>query len=153
MSVASEIGLALKARLETITAINGYAVPLKTVYYDKIPIGLELGDGQLPVAFVLDDGAVYDHQHQQLTVQRTFRIQLVNVESATDATMLAMIREVAKAIYANSATAEVQGAFRFHERIVWVELLDDDGDLHMIEANRIAALRMIVHYRTRPYDL
>lgn len=152
-SVASQIGQALKARLETITALAGYPVPLKKVFFDKIPMGLELSDAQLPVAFLLDDGASYSHQHSRLDVARAFRIQLVNVESASDETMSEMIREVAKAVYANSPTATVEGAFRFHERVVWVELSDDESDLHMIEANRIAALRLIVHYRTRPYDL
>lgn len=152
-TVATAIGLALKARIETVTTGNGYVRGFARVFFDKIPMGLELGPDDLPACFILDDGATIQHQHQFLEIQRSYRLQIVDKDEASDEDMAELIRAVAKGIYANSPTAQVQDQFRFTDRVVWVELSGDDTDLHMIDANRIAALRLIVHYRTRPYDL
>lgn len=153
-SIRSEVGLGLKARLETITTANLYPIGVKKVFYDKIPLGLELLPEDLPALFLLDDGASMQHLHGLIEVARAFRVQIVDNEDATDDRMNELIRLVSKAIWANSPTAQVQDAFRsIHERIYQVEMDADETDLHMIEGNRIASVQMIVHYRTRPYDL
>lgn len=152
-SLRSDIGLALKARLASITTANGYPVDVKKVFYDEIPLGLELSPEDLPAIFLLDDGASYEHEHGLLNVARAFRVQLVDQGEATDEAMNLLIRCVGKAVWANSATAQIQDAFRFHERVYQVDIDTDETDLHMIEGNRIASAQMIVHYRTRPYDL
>lgn len=153
-SVRSQVGLALRTRLASITAANSYPIEIKQVYYDKIPLGLELTPEDLPALFLLDDGADTKHLHGVIEVARQFRVQIVDQEDSTDDRMNELIRLVAKAVWANSATAEVQDQFRsIHERIYQVEMVGDETDLHMIEGNRIASTQMIVHYRTRPYDL
>lgn len=152
-SIRSAVGLALKARVETITTANGYPVGFARVFYDKIPLGLELTPEDMPALFVLDDGAAHQHLHGVIEVARAFRFQIIDKEESSDERMNLLIRLVAKAIWANSPSAQVQDAFRFHERVYQVESESDETDLHMIEGNRIASARIIVHYRTRPYDL
>ncbi len=144
---------ALVGRLESITAANGYDVTVQQVYADKIPMGLELEDFNMPAVFVLDEGAAYEHDFKMMKVARSFRLQLVMREDATDSDVGDVLRAIAKSIWANHATAEVMDAFRFHELVYWVEMTEDETDLHMIESNRIATAKMIVHYRTKPYDL
>lgn len=152
-SIRSEVGLALKARLSKVTTANGYTSNIKKVYYDKIPMGLELESSDLPAFFLLDDGAGMAHLHGLVDVSRVFRVQVVDREDASDDTMNEHLRNIGKVIWADSPTAEVQDQYRFHERVYQVEMDADDTDLHMIEGNRIASVQMIVHYRTRPYDL
>lgn len=153
MSIREDVGNALKVRLESITSGNGYPISVRAVYYDKIPMGLELGPEDMPALFLLDDGATIEHLHQALEISRAFRVQIVDQEAATDGDLNTMIRLIAKAVWANHPNAAIQDAYRFHERVYWVQMDSDETDLHMIEGNRIATVRMIVHYRTRPYDL
>ncbi len=153
MSIRNEVGQALTDRLKTIKTANGYPFDVKQVYYDTIPMGLELTPEDMPALFLMDDGATIEHLHQSLEIARAFRVQIVHTAEASDDTMNTLIRLIAKAVWANHPTAQVQDAFRFHERVYWVQMDSDETDLHMIESNRIATARMIVHYRTRPYDL
>jgi hypothetical protein len=152
-SLRSAIGLALKARLESITTANGYPAEAKTVWYDKIPMGLELEAHQMPALFLLDEGADIQHVQQQVDIARSFRVQIIAEDTATDEDLEEVVRLVAKAVWANHPTATVDDQYRFHPRVYQVSMASDETDLHMIDANRIATVRMIVHYRTKPYDL
>lgn len=152
-SLRSEIFTAFATRLQSITAANGYPIPIKRVFFDKIPLGLELTPEDLPALFALDDGATMEHQHQIVDVALALRVQIVDAEEQSDDRMNELLREVAKALWANSPTAQVQDQFRIHSRVYQMEMDSDETDLHMIDGNRIATTRLIVHYRTRPYDL
>lgn len=154
-SVSADVLAAVATRLQTIVVVpNGYPDPFKAVYFDKIPMGLELTPEQLPTAFLLQDGAPYQHQHSVMNVSRNIRVQVVHKDEATDTEMSILLNNVARAIYANSPTIEREGEFRsIHPKITWIELDSDDTDLHMIDGNRIAGLRLIVHYRCRPYEI
>jgi hypothetical protein len=152
-SVRSAVGIALRDRLKKITTANGYTSNIKKVFYDKIPLGLELESSDMPALFLLDDGATSQHLHGVIEIARAFRIQIVDDEESSDEVMNEHIRNVGKVVWADSPTAETQDQYRFHERVYQVEMDGDETDLHMIEGNRIASVQMIVHYRTRPYDL
>lgn len=148
------IGKAIRDRLATITTANGYDVGIKKVFFDAIPMGLELKVTDLPAIFMLDEGAPYAHEQGCLNVAMSLRLQIWHDGKRTDEQMHDHIRAVAKAIYADHPTANRLDAWRtFHPSMVWVELVGDEGDLHMIEANRVATLNLIVHYRTTPIDL
>lgn len=154
MSKRAAIGIAVRDRLKTVTMANGYPVDVRAVYYDDIPMGLELTPEQLPAVFLLDDGAVYGHQHGEVAVAVNYRLQVVDGDKSTDEAMHTIIRCLAKALYADSPAAAVVDRFRaLHPGVYQLDLAADETDLHLIEANRIAALRVIVHYRTKPYDL
>lgn len=153
MSLRSEVALAFSARVATVSTANGYPVQINRVFFDKIPLGLELTPEDMPAIFVLDDGAQFTHLHGVVEVALSLRLQVIDVEEASDARMNDLLRNIAKAIWANSPTAEVQDQFRIHPRVYQMEMDSDETDLHMIDGNRIATTRMIVHYRTRPYDL
>jgi len=152
-SIRSDVGIALKTRLETIKTANGYPVGFAHVFYDEIPLSLELSPEDLPAVFLLDEGGAYAHEHQVLNVTRSWRLQLIHGEEATDEQMNELIRMISKAIFANHPTANVQDAFRFHERVYQVSLETDETDLRMIEGNRIATVNLLTYYRTRPQDL
>lgn len=153
-SLRSDIGLAIKARLATITAANGYATDLKAVYYDEIPMGMELSSEQLPALFLLDDGQNHNHLHGVIEVQWSLRMQIFTGENESDEYLNKIIRAVAKALWANSPTAEVNDQFRsIHPSIYQLTSVGDETDLHMIDSNRVATIRAIVHYRTKPYNL
>lgn len=153
-SLRSEIGEAVRDRLLTVTAAGGWPLPVASVFYDKIPLGLELDVHQMPAVLVMDEGASYRHEHSALNVSLAFRLHLVLAEGSTDDQVNLLIREIGKAVWANSPTAETMDGFRLlHPRVYQVEMERDETDLNMIEANRIATVQMIVHYRTRPYDL
>lgn len=153
-SKRSAIGQALRTRLKTILTTGGWPLSVKEVYYDKIPMGLELAPEELPAFFLLDDGAVYTHEHQAMVIAHKYRLQIVDTDEQPDDRMNELIRLAAKAIYADSPTAERTDAFRaLHPAVFDFWLDEDETDLHMIDGNRIATLRMIVHYRSRPYDL
>lgn len=152
-AVRSEILNALKTRLESITQTAGYDVTIKTVYHDKIPVGLELAPEDLPVLFLLDDGSTPEHEHEVVKIALNIRIQIVDVEEASDARIHDLHRAIGKAVWANHPVLQTNSNFRFHPKVVQIEMGVDETDLNMIEGNRIATSRMIVHYRTKPYDL
>lgn len=150
--IRSQVGLAFKARLEKVTEDNGYDHTIKAVYYDKIPMGLELLDHQLPALFLLDEGANHTHEHQTMDIAVSYRIQLVHGQ-VTDQVLQEIQRAIARVIFADSPVIDRTDQYRIHTRVYQIEMVDDETDLHMIEANRIATMRFIVHYRTKPYDL
>jgi hypothetical protein len=153
-SLRSDIGKAVKARLETVKSSNGYPIDLKAVYYDDIPMGMELAPEQLPAVLLLDDGQNHKHLHGAIEVQWSLRIQIFDVETSTDERMNLILRNIAKGLWANSPTATVMDQFRsIHPSIYQLESLGDETDLHMIEGNRVATARVIVHYRTKPFLL
>ncbi len=48
MSLRGDILAAFAARLATVTADNGYTTTVKKVYYDDVPMGLDLQEYELP---------------------------------------------------------------------------------------------------------
>lgn len=153
MTLRTDIKQAFYDRLAAVTTANGWPIQIASIFADKIPLGLELTPEDLPAVFILDDGATFSHLHGVVDVALALRVQIVETEEQPDSRMDALLRTVAKAIWANSPSAEVMDGFRFHSRVYQVEMDSDETDLHMIDGNRIATTRMIVHYRTRPYDL
>jgi hypothetical protein len=152
-SLQADIAQALATRLASITEANGYDCDVKNVWADDMPLGLEMQPHDLPAIFVIDEGAQLSQDHGTLDVQRTFRLQLVH-SRVPDSVMAEVVRAVAKAVFANSPTAQVQTEFRsIHPRVYQVRLIDAETDLNLLEANRIASLRLVVHYRTKPFDL
>jgi hypothetical protein len=153
MGIRTEILSNLAARLATVTAANGYTTDVKKVYFDKIPMGLELNDYEMPAIYLLDQ---VDQLNTQLAIvegQWNLQLQLWNSE-ASDTDMLQFIGDVFKSIYANSPVAQTNGAFRsIHANIVEIKPLSISGDLHMIEANRVSILIFELRYRTKLFDL
>lgn len=148
------IAKAIRDRLATITTAAGYPATIKRVFFDDIPMGLELKGTDMPAIFMLDEGAPYIHEQGCLNVAMSLRLQVWDTGKKTDEQMHDYLRAIAKAIYADSPSANRLDAWRtFHPAMTWVELVGDEGDLHMIEANRVATLNLIVHYRTTPIDL
>lgn len=152
MSTRSEIQQAIANRLATITTANGYATDVKTVYSDKIPMGIELNSYQLPAIFLIGEEDNIKMEFPTAQHDWTLSIQLWHNE-VDDVDLYNFERDVLKCIYANSPTAEVHGEFRgLHSKIVQIMPLQSLPDLHMIEANRIMILRFSIQFRTKLWD-
>jgi len=154
MSTRSEIMQAIADRLVTITSANGYDLNLKKVYYDKIPMGIQLLSHQLPCLFLLSDSDNPKMQNSCVIGDWTIRIQIWAEGKASDFQMDDYVRDVFKCIYANSSTAQVNDQFRsLHSKLVRIEPLSIDPDLNMIEANRVYELTFKIEYRTNLFSL
>lgn len=151
--IRAEIFTAIATRLATIKTINGYGTDVKKVYFDEIPMGIQLNTYQLPAIFLLDRQDPLETQHSQLVGRWDIDIQLWNLRVG-DIKMMQFVRDVYKAIYADSATAQREDQFRsLHPQIVEVKPLWIRGDLNMIQSNRVTELSFTIHYRTRLYNM
>jgi hypothetical protein len=151
-SVKAQIMQIVAERLKTITTANFYSTDVKEVYFDTIPMGIDLNDYQLPAIFLMDrmDNIVTNFQDAENTWE--FALQLWH-QKVPDSTMYEFVRDVYKAIYAGSPTAETNGAFRMHPYIVEFKPGTIVSDLQMIEANRVLDLTFTIKYRTKLYNL
>jgi hypothetical protein len=154
MSLKADIMQAIATRLETITTSNAYSLTLQKVYYDQIPMGIQLLSHNLPAMFLLDGDDRLRTENGCLVGEWDFRIQLWYDAKKTDFDMMNFVRDVYKCIYANSPNAERQDGFRaLHPSLVEFKPVAISPDLNMIEANRIYELSFLVHYRTKLYSL
>jgi hypothetical protein len=153
VSIRAEIFTAIANRLETVKSVNGYSTNVNKVYFDEIPMGIQLQPHQLPAIFLLDRQDPLDTEHKQLVGRWDIDMQLWNVRVG-DVAMMQFVRDVYKAIYANSSTAQREDEFRsLHPQIVEVKPLWIRGDLNMIKSNRITELSFSIHYRTRLHNM
>jgi hypothetical protein len=151
-STRTQILYALRDRLALVKTSNGWPVTVNSIFVDEIPMGLDLEPHQLPALIVMDDNDMFRHEHQALDCAWKIEIQLV-LEKCPDSTVHELARNILKAIFAGTPTGETNGGFRFHPAVTWVELQAMHSDLHMIEANRMASIDLVIHYRTKPWNL
>lgn len=153
MGVRADIAQGLADRLATITNANGYTTNVQRVYYDKIPMGLELEDHELPAILLIAGNDPIERQTVCVNGNWQFFIQMVHME-VTDAVMFEFSREVFKAIYADSPTAMRTDAFRTIDSNIYdIEPVIMEPDLNMINANRFGIIEINIRYRTKMYDL
>lgn len=152
-ALRSQLLAAIAGRLAKITVANGYETNLVNVYYDEIPMGIDLATHEVPAIFMIDRADMPEMKFNKLQGQWEIKLQLWHNPNP-DSVMLQFVREVYKAIYADSPNAQTNGAFRsIHERIVEVVPTSIISDLNMIEANRVYEVSFIVRYRTELFDL
>ncbi len=153
MSLKANIMTAFSNRLTNVTTVNGYSTNVRKVYFDKIPMGIQLGIQHLPCIFLLDGPDNPTFQQSCVIGQWDFRLQLWH-NDVSDSIMQGFVRDVYKVIYANSPTAEVWDQFRsIHESVYEVIPLSISPDLNMIEANRVTELSFLLRYRTKLYNM
>jgi hypothetical protein len=150
MSIRADIKNNLATRLRTIKSANGYATNLAFVYSNDIPMGLSLEPHELPSILLIPGNDTIDPKGQnRIYCDWTFYLQLIHAD-VDDDIMLAFINDVAKAIFANSATADRQDEYRtIHENIYKLDIIEIEPDLNMIEANRFAIIELRVKYTTK----
>lgn len=158
-SKKEEIQDNLVARLQTITAANGYDTDVKNVYSDKIPMGLNLDAHDMPAIFVVGGDDTIERTHRQFMTRWSIELQLLHGD-VDDGTMHRFVRDIAKCIFANSPTAQRTEAWRgssasggIHESLFDVFLDTIDSDLNMIDANRFFIVHYVLRYKSSPYDL
>ena len=154
MTTMSEIETNLAARLNTITVANGYATGVRKVYFNKIPMGLELEPHEVPAIFVLVDRVQIQRKVHCNENILHFEIQLIGDESETDDYMFNFLTDVYKAVYANSPTSQQLDQYRtIHESIYDCKSESGRFDLNMIEANRFGILDLQIYFRANYINL
>jgi hypothetical protein len=140
-------------RLGTIKAVNGYATNIETVFYDEIPMGLQIQDDFLPAIILID--SIDTMRMEQGCAIGTWEFELQLWETrVVDTKMHNFTRDVVKAVYANSPSATTTSEFRtIHPSIRQVKLVSVTPDLNMIEANRVYCLTFQVEYQTKIFNL
>jgi len=158
MSVRADIQAGLAARLETISPGNGYTTETVTVYYNDIPFGLDLEEDKLPAILIVAGDDIPDMKQGCYYGHWLFELQLWH-RRVDDSVMDQFVRDVSKAIYANSPTAKRNDGFRgptpggIHESVYSVRTLKLETDLNMIEANRLYMSHYEINFTTFLYDL
>jgi len=149
MGVRSDIEDGLAARLMTITAANGYGTDVVNVYYNKIPMGLRLEEYELPALLLIAGNDTIKRQSQCIYGSWQFYIQLIHTD-VPDSVMFDFVRDVFKAIYSDSPTADKLDAFKtIHTSIYDIEPIVLEPDLNTIEANRFGLIEINVKYTTK----
>lgn len=137
----------LAQRLATIKQANGYETDVKNVYYDTIPMGLELEPHQLPAILLIATHNEIERKVGCNINKVVFEVQLIGLDTAPDSYMFDFISNIYKAIFANSPTADILNLFRtIHPSIFDIKSDGSQFDLNMIEANRFAIIDLQVFY-------
>jgi hypothetical protein len=139
---------ALKARLQTITAANGYPLTVKTVEVFKGQITFNLPASILPMIEIIQTGENYDVMTAgNVDVYAGFALRLVQPQSVDDEGMEDFKGAVVRCIYANSYNAanRTNAGIGLAEggvnTIVYPRVVRCQTDLNMVPANRIWALQ------------
>jgi hypothetical protein len=153
MSIRSEIKNNLATRLRTISAANGYSTSLIAVYEEKIPMGINLEPHEVPAILLISGPCVIDPKGQNcIYCDWSFYLQLIHAD-VSDSIMETYVREVSKAIFANSPSADRQDEYRLiHPSIYKADITEIEPDLNMIDANRFAIMTLKIKFITK-YNL
>jgi hypothetical protein len=166
ISTRSQIKQAIDAKLREIKTASGYQTDVSKVYSDesdgddKIPMGLQLDDHNLPAILSLagDDTPGRENPGRGLTHGCYYgnwelELQLWHRE-VTDEVMHTFVRDVYKALYAGAPAAQRNNAFKaLHPKIYDVRPLSIEHDLNMIEANRCFTCFFLVQYTAELWNL
>ena len=158
ISLKEDIQNGLVAKLQKITTANGYDTDVQNVYADDIPMGLDLYDSDLPAILLVGGDDEQERSMQWVKGLWNLEIQLIHKQVA-DGVMHRFVRDVAKAIFADSPTAQRNEAWRgpqpggIHESVYDIWQRNIESDLNMIEANRFFCVNYVLRYQTRPHNL
>ena len=154
MGLLKEIQNAIVTRLQTITTSNGYSIDVSNVYFDKIPMGLELEEYELPAIFLLVNRNKIDRKVACNDNTIIFEVQLIHTGNELDSTMFDFVGDVYRAIYANSPTNDSIHEFRtIHPSIYDIKSDGPEFDLNMIDGNRFAILDLQIFFRGKYINL
>lgn len=157
-SLREEIEQGLVQRLETIKAVNGYETDIANVFSDSIPMGLQLDEFELPAILVIAGDDQLERVQGCVRGNWNFELQLFH-NDVTDSVMNRFVRDIGKAIFANSPTGQRTEAFRgpspggIHESVYDAWINNIESDLNMIEANRFYVLSLVLRYTTKIHNL
>lgn len=153
MTKKSDIQKSIVNRLKTIKTSAGYAHSVEEVYVDDTPMGLDFDEFELPAIIVVSGDDTPEMKQKCWHGNWHLEIQIWNTK-VTDEVMLEIVRDVYKAIFADSPTAQRNGAFRsLHPSIYKIRPLPIMSDLNMIESNRCYIVNLAVEYTTELWDL
>ena len=143
----------LAERLRKITTANGYGTNVKKVFIDDIPMGLDFDEFEMPAILVISGDDKAEMKHQCMYGSWHHELQLWH-NRVSDAVMNEFVRDVYKAIYADSPTLQRNTAFKsIHPSIYDVKPLPILSDLNMIETNRCYIVNLSIEYTAKLWDL
>ena len=153
MGVREEISAGLEARLATISPANGYITDTVTVYGDESTFGLDLELDKLPAIIIVDGDDIPEMTQGCYYGHWLFELQLWH-RRVENSVMNQFVRDISKAIYADSPTAKRNDAFRsIHTSIYSIRPLKTETDLNMIDTNRCYMAHYEINFTTFLYDL
>lgn len=142
-STGGNVLSALKARLLTIQETAGYSVSIKSVILDASVPTLNLPAMDLPAIEIMNLAESYDHSASAHYVASMDVILSMIAEKAwTDSQMEDFKRDVIRALYGGASDASGNTGVTLGGTVAGIELVDAQGDLNMIESNRVYLLRV-----------
>lgn len=152
-SIRAQILENMATRLDTIKQANGYGLDVYQVFYDEIPMGIQIQDDFLPAIVLID--SIESMRMEQNNAIGTWELELQLWQTRVgDLEMNEYVRNVIKCIFANSPTAEsVQGVRQLHPNVRQVRVISITPDLNLIEANRVYSVTLQVEYKAKIFNL
>lgn len=148
MGLLSDIQINLATRLAKIKTVNGYTTNVNNILYDKIPMGLELEDHELPAILLLLGSLNIQRMVGCNENTANFEIQLILPADASDEEMIQFASDVYKVIYSDDpVVTNINGIRTIHPAIFDIKSDNIEFDLNMIEANRFAMITLQVMFR------
>lgn len=154
MNLLYDILSSIGTRLETIKTANGYATNINEVYIEKIPMGLSLEPHELPAVLLIPGLVKIDPKGQnKIYCEWVIYLQLIHDQVST-LIMFDFVKEIAKAIFANSPSANRQDEYRLINPSVYkMDISHIEPDLNMIDANRFSIMELNVKFITQYNEL
>ncbi len=149
MGVLNDMAQGLAGRLESITSANGYQTNVKNVFYDDIPMGLELEPTQVPAILMIAGENLLNRKNFQCSDGKwSFLLQLIHGD-VNDQVMFQFVGDIARAVYADSPVEAKFNKYRtIHPALTDCEMPRIEPDINMIEANRFAIVELVLSYKT-----
>lgn len=148
MGLLSDIQTGLATRILTVKTVNGYTTNINNVFYDKIPMALELEEYELPAVLLLLSNLTIERKIGCNENTANFEIQLILPGEAGDSEVIQFASDVYKAIYSDSPmVVNINGIRTIHPAIFDVKSDNIEFDVNMIEANRFAMITLQVMFR------
>lgn len=153
MTRAGDILTALKTRLETITATNGYGTTVRSVSLDNSQPTLQVAEVDLPLIEIMNEEERYEHgASSSYWANTTVVLYLVAPKPWTDVQMEQFLTDIRKALYGGSANATGNTGVTLGGTVQGIELLGAVSDLNMIDSNRVYMLRIRLRSHRTTYS-
>lgn len=156
-AVSSSVTQALVARLGTIKTSNGYVSNISKVFYplnsgDYQQMGADLAEQDMPAIIFYQGPVEVEPQHHLNTMHAVYYLELVQ-PWVPDASMWQLVSDIGKAVWGGSPTADENTNFRFHEKVVDIQMKNVVPDFGMLQGHRIWVVVLLVQYRVRYTNL
>lgn len=133
----------LKTRLLTIKESASYSATVKEVEIDGSEMMMNVGEARLPRIEIFDDQEDYNHEVGVSYWSRLNLILFIGApKSWTNTQMHNLCQDIRKAMFGGTSDATGNTGIPLDQKTRGIELVSLNGDLNMIETNRIYVMRI-----------